>query len=78
MKPVLSDHSKIDRTKVVRTGGSLMQVERIAECSWAFCYTFDLHLAIIGLKNIFWSSFELPFKTSFTVSRPPRYKVSIV
>ena len=31
---------------------SLMKVESIAECSLgAFCNTFDLHTAIIGLKK---------------------------
>ena len=44
VKPVLSDHSKIDKTKVLKTNGSLMKVESIAECSLgAFCNTFDLH-----------------------------------
>ena len=44
VKPVLSSHSKIDKTKVLKTDGSLMQVESIAECSLgAFCKTFDLH-----------------------------------
>ena len=34
------------------TNGSLMKVKSIAECSLgAFCNTFDLHLAIIGLEN---------------------------
>ena len=44
VKPVLSDHSKIDEKKVLKTNGSLMQVESIAECSLgAFCNTFHLH-----------------------------------
>ena len=44
VKPVLSDHSKIDKTKVLKTIGSLMKVESIAECSLgAFYNTFDLH-----------------------------------
>ena len=35
---------KIDKTKVLKTNGSLMKVESIAECSLgAFCNTFDLH-----------------------------------
>ena len=33
VKPVLSGHSKIDKTKVLMTNGSLMRVESIAECS---------------------------------------------
>ena len=40
----LSGHSKIYKTKVLRTVGSLLQVESIAEWSTgAFCNTFDLH-----------------------------------
>ena len=43
-KPVLSGHSKKDKTKVLNTNGSLMKVESVAECSLgAFCNTFDLH-----------------------------------
>ena len=54
VKPVLSGRSKIDKTKVCKTGGSLVQVESIAECSTsAFCNTFKLHEGIIGLENIF-------------------------
>ena len=46
VKPILSGHSKLDKTKVLKTNGtcSLMKVESIAECSLgAFCNTFDLH-----------------------------------
>ena len=32
VKPVLSGHLKIDKTKVVRENGSLMKVDSIAEC----------------------------------------------
>ena len=39
VKPVLSGHSKIDKTKVLKTDGSLMQIESIGEC----CSIFDLH-----------------------------------
>ena len=36
----ISNHSKIDKTKVLKTCGSLVQVESIAECSsGAFCNT---------------------------------------
>ena len=35
-----------------------MKAESIAECSLgAFCNTFDLHLAVLGLENQIWSSF---------------------
>ena len=41
---VLNDHSNLDKTKVLKTGGSLMQVDSILECSpGAFCNTFNLH-----------------------------------
>ena len=44
VKPFLSGHSKIDKTKALEINGSLMMVESIAECSLgAFCNTFDLH-----------------------------------
>ena len=44
VKPVLSGHSKIDKTMILKTNGSLMKVQSIAECSLgAFCNTFDLH-----------------------------------
>ena len=33
IKPVLSRHSKIDKTKILMTNGNLMQVKSIAECS---------------------------------------------
>ena len=32
VKPVLNIHSKIDKTKILMTNGSLMKVESIAEC----------------------------------------------
>ena len=54
VKPVLSGHTKIDRTKVVKTNGSLMEVKSIVECSLgAFCNTFDLHLTITSIENQF-------------------------
>ena len=44
VKSVLSGHTKIDKTKVLMTDGSLMKVESIAECfRGAFFNTFDLH-----------------------------------
>ena len=44
VKPVFSDHSKIDKTKVLKANYSLIKVESIAECSLgAFCNTFDLN-----------------------------------
>ena len=41
VKPVLSDHSKIEKTKILMTNGSLMKVESIAECSpWSILQYF--------------------------------------
>ena len=41
VKPVLCGHSKIVKTKILTTIGSLTKVKSIAECShWN---TFDLH-----------------------------------
>ena len=41
VKPVLSCHSKIDKTKMLMTNGSLMKVESIAECSpWSILQYF--------------------------------------
>ena len=61
--PVLSGHSKIDKTKVLKTNGSYMKVESIAECSLgAFCNIFGLH----SWKPIFGLFFEWLLKTGFT------------
>ena len=38
VKPVLSGHSKIHKTKIVMINSGLMEFERTAECN-----TFDLH-----------------------------------
>ena len=41
LKPVLRGHSKIDKTKILMTNGSLMKVESIAECSnWSILQYF--------------------------------------
>ena len=41
LKPVLSDHSKIDRTNIWMANGSLMKVVSIAECShWTILQNF--------------------------------------
>ena len=62
-KPVLSDHSKIDKTKVLKTHCSLIQVESIAECPLgAFCNTFDLHKAVVRLEKQFWSFLSCHFR----------------
>ena len=44
VKPVLSSHSKMDETKVLKTNCRLVKVESVAEFPFgAFCNTFDLH-----------------------------------
>ena len=45
VKPVLSSHLRIDKTKVLKTYGSLMKVESNLQNAplGAFCNTFDLH-----------------------------------
>ena len=41
VQPVWKGHSKIDKTKVLMTTGSLMKVESIAECSlWSILQNF--------------------------------------
>ena len=55
VKPVVSGSLKKKRqSKGLKDKSSLMKVESIAECSKrAFCNTFDLHQAIIGLQKQF-------------------------
>ena len=41
LKPVLSGHSEIGKTKILMTNGSLMKLETIAECSpWSILQYF--------------------------------------
>ena len=40
VNPVLSDHLKIDKTKILMKNGSLMKVESISECSWSILQYF--------------------------------------
>ena len=42
VKPVLSGHSKLEKTKILMTNGSLMKAESIQSLG-AFCNIFDLH-----------------------------------
>ena len=69
VKPVLSGHSKIDKTKTFMTNGSLMKVESIAECSpWSILQYFWPALSDNrSWKLIFGLLFECPLKTGFTV-----------
>ena len=41
VKPVLSGHTKIEKTKILMTNGSLMKVKSVAECSpWSILQYF--------------------------------------
>ena len=60
----LSSQSKIDKMKALKTGSCFLHVNSFAESSsGAFCNTFELHLAIIFLENLFLSSFEWLLQT---------------
>ena len=62
VKPVLSAHSKIDKTKILMANGSLMKVKSIAECSEG----------ITGLEKHFLRAAILDrFYCSFKESKPP-------
>ena len=65
VKPVLSGHSKIDKTKVLMTNGSLMKVESAAECEHSVILSTCIKLTFF-IKTYSWSSFEWPLKTGFT------------
>ena len=69
VKPVLSGHSKIDKTKVLMTNGSLVKVKSIAECSdWSILqYFWPAFSDNQYWKPIFGVHFEWPLKTGFTV-----------
>ena len=54
VKPVLSDHSKLDKTKILKTNGNLMKVKSIAESILQY---FWPALSKIGLENQFWFTF---------------------
>ena len=45
VKPVLGDHSKIDKTKILMTNGSYIYRSKVLQNAplGAFCNTFDLH-----------------------------------
>ena len=53
VKHVLSSHSKIDKTKVLKTGGSLVQVKSIAECSSSILQIFRPAFNDYRLENVY-------------------------
>ena len=63
VKPVISCHSKMEK-KVLKTNGSLMKVDCIAECSLgAFCKTLSNNRSWKPISDLL---FEWPLKTGFT------------
>ena len=66
VKPVLIGHSKNDKTKVLKTNGSSMNVESISECYSAILLTCIKRYSV--LKTNFGVLFEWPLKTGFTVN----------
>ena len=66
VKPVLSCHSKVDKTKVLKPFGSLMEVKSSAEWEHSAILLTCIKRLLV-LKTYFWSSFEWPLKTGFTV-----------
>ena len=58
VKPVLSGHSKIDKTQILMANGSLMKVESIAECShWSILQYFLPALSDNRSENPFFGIF---------------------
>ena len=78
-KIYVKGHSKIDKIKILMTNGSLMKVESIAECSkGAFCNTFDLYYAIIGIENqfsVFLRAADLQHTFSCTTNKPTHWGI---
>ena len=64
VKPVLKFHSKIDKTKVRKTGGSLEHIKSIADS--AILSTCIKRLSV--LKTFYGSSFECLLQTGFNLS----------
>ena len=59
---------KIDNTKILMTNGSLMKVESIAKCfPWSILQYFWPALSDNQAWTNFWSFWEWPFYTGFTV-----------
>ena len=66
-KTCLKRPLKLDKTKDLQTDYRLIQVKSIAECSMLPQYFLTCIKPLSVLKTKFWSSFEWPFKTGFTV-----------
>ena len=60
VKPVLRGHSKIDKTKILMTNGSSMEVKSIAECSKGSILQY--FLTCIKQNSVLKTNFGLLFK----------------
>ena len=70
VKPVISGHSKIDKTNILKPCGSSMQVKSIAECSpWSILQYFWPALSHNWSWKAIFSLWEWPLKTGFTVQQ---------
>ena len=56
-----------DKTEIIMTNGSLMRVERIAECSHWSRTLLACIKPLLVLKTNLWLFWEWPFYTGFTV-----------
>ena len=72
VKPVLSGHSNIDKTKFLMTNCTLMRSKVLQNAPLlqnaprgAFCNTFDLHSAIKSLENHFLIVFRVAISDRF-------------
>ena len=72
VKPVLSGHSKKDKTKILMTNGRLMKVESIAECScWIMDNFYTWKVTYLHLWVCVWIT-----SPSKRKARKPVFKVS--
>ena len=80
VKPVLSGHSKIDKTKVLKTTGSLMKVTKYCRMlSWNILQYFWPALSDKrSWKPIFGLLFERPLKAGFTAYPIMRMKCTLI
>ena len=68
VKPVWSGHLKMDKTKILKKNGILMQVKSTAECSMEHSAVFSTFIKLpVVIKIFVLSIFEWLFCTDFTV-----------
>ena len=67
VKPVLSGHSKVDKTQILKTSSGLLLVESIAECSDHSAIFLTCIKCLSVLKTYFKVFFAWSLKTGFTI-----------